>query len=73
MIRWMEMDEFKPGDKVPRSGIYKVVHQGGHQDEHEVTAVKGDTLPLCKLCGDHPRFTLVTAAHHVQNHEHFKA
>jgi hypothetical protein len=71
--REVAMEEIKPGDKAPRSGIYKVVHGAGHQDEHEVTVVKGETFPPCKHCGTHPRFSVVTGAHHVHGHEHFKA
>ena len=65
-------EQYKPGDKVPHSGIYKVVHDGVHHDEHEVTAVVGEPFPPCNHCGHHPRFTLVRAAHHVTAHEHFK-
>ena len=28
-------DEYKPGDKVPRSGIYRVTHDQTHAQEHE--------------------------------------
>ena len=65
-------DIYKPGDKVPASGIYKVVHDPRHAEEHEVTAVMGEPFPPCNGCGQHPRFTLVRAAHHIKNHEHFK-
>jgi hypothetical protein len=40
--------------------------------KHQVTMVKGETFPACKLCGDHVRFTVAIAAHHAPNHEHFK-
>jgi hypothetical protein len=29
--------EYKPGDKVERSGIYRVIHDDEHTKEHEVT------------------------------------
>jgi hypothetical protein len=32
-------DRFNPGDKVERSGIYRVVHDPHHSQEHEVTSV----------------------------------
>jgi hypothetical protein len=63
---------FKPGDKVPKSGIYKVVHDPKHAVEHEVTCVIAETFPPCNGCGHHPRFMLVRAAHHIRNHVHFK-
>lgn len=63
--------EYKPGDEVPASGIYKVTHDKNHT-EHEVTVIMGKKFPPCNHCGNHPRFTLVRAAHHIQNNEHFK-
>lgn len=65
-------EQYKPGEKVPKSGIYKVVHDRNHAQEHEVTCVMGEVFPPCNGCGPHPRFTLVRAAHHVFNHENFK-
>ena len=64
-------EQYKPGDKVPKSGIYKVVHDTVHDEEHEVTAVLGEPFPPCNECGDHPRFTLIRAAHHIKTHKHF--
>jgi hypothetical protein len=65
-------DTFKPGDTVPRSGIYKVTHDPNHTAPHEVTCVYGTRFPPCNHCGHHPRFTLVRAAQHVAQNEHFK-
>lgn len=64
--------EYKPGEKVPQSGIYKVIHDKNHRQEHEVTAVMNEHFPPCNHCGPHPRFVLVRAAHHIANHEAFK-
>jgi len=64
-------DIFKPGDKVPHSGIYKVTHDPEHAQPHEVTCVYGKTFPPCHDCA-HPRFKLVRAAHHIETHEYFK-
>lgn len=63
---------YKPGEKVPQSGIYRVVHDKAHSREHEVTAVMGEPFPPCNHCGQHPRFCLVRAAKHIRNHELFK-
>jgi hypothetical protein len=63
---------FKPGETCKQSGIYKVVHDPRHTTEHEVTVVNGEPFPPCNGCGQHPRFTLVYAAHHLHTHEHFK-
>lgn len=65
-------DIFKPGDEVPRSGIYKVVHDKKHTAEHEVTCVYGKRFPPCNHCGQHPRFELLRAAQHIDANEHFK-
>lgn len=64
-------DEFKPGEEVPHSGIYRVVHDNNHSEPHEVTCVYGKPFPPCRGC-DHPRFVLVRAAIHIGAHEHFK-
>jgi hypothetical protein len=64
-------DTFKPGDEVPNSGIYKVIHDPAHAREHEVTCVYGKKFPPCGECA-HPRFMLIRAAQHIGSNEHFK-
>lgn len=44
---------YKPGDEVPNSGIYKVIHDPNHAKAHEVTAIVGEHFPPCNHCG-HP-------------------
>jgi len=66
------VDVYKPGDTVPRSGIYNVIHDVEHTDRHQVTCVMGESFPPCNHCGRHPRFTLAQAAHHIANHKFFK-
>jgi hypothetical protein len=65
-------DIFKPGQKVPNSGIYKVVHDTQHSQEHEVTCIYDEPFPPCNHCGPHVRFVLVRRAIHVKSHDHFK-
>jgi hypothetical protein len=65
-------DEFKPGDKVLRSGIYQVLHDTEHAEEHEVTCVYGKTFPPCNHCGHHVRFVLKYGAQHIVHNENFK-
>jgi hypothetical protein len=65
-------DTYQSGDKVKKSGIYAVLHDGAHAEKHEVTCVAGRTFPPCHGCGEEVRFTLVRAAHHITKHEHFK-
>jgi hypothetical protein len=62
---------FKPGDKVEASGIYKVIHDTQHAQEHEVTCVYGKPFPPCNHCGHHVRFVLLRAAHHISTHDYF--
>jgi hypothetical protein len=65
-------DVFKPGDEVPHSGIYRVIHDTYHREEHEVTCVYGKKFPPCNHCGSHPRFVLLRMAQHIEWNEHFK-
>jgi hypothetical protein len=64
-------DEFRPGQKVNRSGIYKVIHDKVHTQSHDVTCVYGKVFPPCNGC-DHPRFILKYGAQHIDSHENFK-
>lgn len=44
--------EYKPGDVVPRSGVYRFVHDPDHATEpEEITAVQGELFPTCRHCG----------------------
>jgi hypothetical protein len=64
-------DPYKAGEKITRSGIYSVLHEG-HAEAHEVTCVAGKKFPPCDECGDAVRFVLVRHARHVARHDHFK-
>jgi hypothetical protein len=63
---------FTPGEIVPISGLYRVVHHQVHESEHEVTCLRGEKFPPCKGCGQNPRFTLVRSAIHILDSEHFQ-
>jgi hypothetical protein len=62
---------FKPADICKQSGIYQVIHDPAHVQEHEVTCVSRKKFPPCRDC-HHPRFVLIKAAHHIERHELFK-
>ena len=64
-------DTFKPGDKVPRSGIYRVVHHQYHAQEHEVICVRGEPFPPCNHCDHHVRFVQVRTAQHIDSNDNF--
>ena len=65
-------DEFKPGKKVPQSGIYDVLHDNEHRQKHQVTCIYGEHFPPCNHCGKGVTFRLARMAIHVINHENFK-
>ena len=64
----MSQIQYKPGDTVPDSGIYKVNHDKNHAAEHEVTAIKGEPFPPCNNCGKGITYSLVRQAHHLKDH-----
>ena len=44
-------EEFKPGQIVPESGVYRITHDPAHADmPHEVTVIKGRRFPTCRHC-----------------------
>jgi len=67
---------FKPGDAVPASGIYDVIHDKldgqEHAEQHQITAIAGKTFPPCRGCQAWVRFQLRSAAEHIEAHGHFK-
>jgi len=64
-------DEFKPGQTCKQSGIYKVVHDPNHKEEHEVTVINGKRFPPCRDCDGGVRFVLVHPAKHLDAHKGF--
>jgi hypothetical protein len=52
---------FRPGDRVPVTGIYTASHDQ-HRNPHEVLATEGDKFPNCKTCGERVSFALAQAA-----------
>ena len=68
----MSEKEYRPGDPVPQTGVYRVVHDG-HRTEHEATLLNGGQFPHCTRCGDKVRFFLVRAAAPIQGDRDFEA
>lgn len=50
--------QFRCGERIPESGIYRVVH-GMHRLPHEVTLLGGQLFPKCMKCEDLVYFELV--------------
>jgi len=51
----------RPGERVPTTGIYKVLHHE-HRAAHDVVLRLSDHFPFCQHCGARVRFELVYAA-----------
>lgn len=70
-VRAKKGDTFRPGEPVPRSGIYVVAHNGHGKKDHEVTCVFGRKFPPCAECKANVIFILRYAAPHVKRHPLF--
>jgi hypothetical protein len=53
--------QFRCGEKILESGIYRVVH-GKHRLPHEVTLLRDQLFPRCTKCEDLVYFELVRSA-----------
>jgi hypothetical protein len=53
--------EFAPGERAPRTGLYRVVHVG-HRLSHKGLLLEGEKFPSCKHCDDGVRFFLYMRA-----------
>lgn len=53
--------QFRCGDKIPESGIYRVVHRD-HRLPHEVTLLRDQLFPKCTRCEHSVYFELVRSA-----------
>jgi hypothetical protein len=52
---------YKPGQKVPQSGIYNVVH-AEHRQPHRASFKAQEQFPPCTQCSDKVTFELMLAA-----------
>lgn len=55
---------YKPGQMVPISGIYTVIHVD-HRVSHETLAIRGDVFPACRICKSQVRFQIAQVVPHV--------
>lgn len=60
----MAEQAYKPSERVPVSGVYRVDHQG-HREAHEATLREGEVFPACATCEGQVRFTLKHRAIHI--------
>lgn len=63
--RKMSAELLKPGDRVPESGIYKLMHRECPSRISEMVLVSGDKVPPCRHCGIKLRIQLEHAAPHI--------
>jgi hypothetical protein len=56
----MDNRNYRPGDRVPESGIYRVEH-GPHRLMHTAALIGNTRFPLCRQCGSSVRFSLIRA------------
>lgn len=61
---------YKPGDRVPCSGIYDVTHGRDHAEKHALTCVFDGIFPACNQC-DSASFTLRIGAAYAETHPSF--
>ena len=52
---------YKPGQVVPKAGIYKVLH-AEHRLPHKATFKARDKFPPCSKCAANVRFELMAVA-----------
>jgi len=62
---------FLPGQPVPESGIYEVIHDKGHRQAHEAVMYRNDPFPVCDQCDLRVRFKLVRSAPYIFDDEDF--
>ena len=60
-------EQFKPGEIVKTSGIYKVVREGTTDGAFEVTCVEGEHFPPTRS-GKGAHYVLTHAATHAHRH-----
>lgn len=63
--------QYKQGQRVPTSGIYRVRHENDHLVEYDVTCIAGKTFPRCHGCV-HPRFALTQEVHRIESRSEFR-
>jgi hypothetical protein len=63
---------FRPGDAVPESGIYEVLHDADHREAHDAVMILGNQFPTCETCNERVRFRIVRTAPYIFQDEDFE-
>lgn len=61
-----------PGEPVPQSGIFDVLHDAEHRQSHEVVMIRGEAFPPCEVCAERVRYRLVRSAPYILHDEDFQ-
>jgi hypothetical protein len=62
---------FLPGQPVPETGIYEVMHDRAHRVAHEAVMHREDLFPVCDQCDTRVRFKLIRTAPYIFDDEDF--
>ncbi len=62
---------FLPGQPVPETGIYEVIHDHDHRLAHEAVMHRSDLFPVCDQCDALVRFKLIRTAPYIFDDEDF--
>jgi hypothetical protein len=63
---------FLPGQPVPETGIYEIIHARAHRQAHEVVMHRGDPFPVCEECDARVRFRVIRTAPYIFDDEDFQ-
>lgn len=63
---------YRPGDAVPQSGIYEVIHDMEHRQAHDAVMILGNQFPTCETCNESVRFRIVRTAPYIFQDQDFE-
>lgn len=63
---------FRPGQVVPESGIYEVIHDADHRQAHDAVMIMGNRFPSCDSCEQRVRFRIVRTAPYIFQDQDFE-
>jgi hypothetical protein len=61
---------YKPGEQVPHTGVYHLLHESGRTGT--VVLLQGKEFPVCADCGQRVQFRLERAAPHIREDRDFR-
>ena len=61
---------YVPGEEVPESGIYQMIHESG--DQETVLLLRAAVFPACEDCGQRVRYKVLQTAPYIFHDEDFK-